>query len=255
MTGDRGRSRLDDGDEAGAQTVEMAVREVRVGEATHEGFAPVVVSTNRGNIEMRYYPADGPARDGDGDGPPKGAIFVGGAGGGWDTPVRGRLYPGLCQRLPADGIACLRVRYRHPADLPESTLDVLAGVAFLQSVGVRHVALAGHSFGGAVVIQAAATSDAVRTCIPLSTQGYGAEPAAELGPRCSILLGHGTADEVLHHRCSEYVYDIAGQPKKLVLKKGARHGLDEWADELPDLLRDWIRIELARAAGAVRVSR
>ena len=158
----------------------------------------------------------------------------------------------MCQTLQQDGVACLRVKYRHPSDLPESTLDVLAGIAFLQSEDVRHVALTGHSFGGAVVIQAAAMSDAVRTCIPLSTQGYGAEPAAELAPRCSILLGHGTADEVLHHRCSEYVYDLAGEPKKLVLKQGARHGLDEWADELPGLLREWIRTELGKAAEGAR---
>jgi hypothetical protein len=31
-----------------------------------------------------------------------------------------------------------------------------------------------------------------------------------------------------------------------LLKEGARHGLDEWADELPGILRDWIRTELSR---------
>jgi hypothetical protein len=56
---------------------------------------------------------------------------------------------------------------------------------------VQHVALTGHSFGGAVVIQAAAHSDAVRTCVPMSTQTYGVDPARELSPRCSILLAHG----------------------------------------------------------------
>jgi hypothetical protein len=111
---------------------------------------------------------------------------------------------------------------------------------------VASVALVGHSFGGAVVIQAAAASPAVRTCVPMSTKSYGADAAAELSPRCSILLAHGTADEILPPRCSEYVYRIAGEPKKLLLKEGARHGLDEWADELPGILRDWIRTELSR---------
>lgn len=246
MAGDDGKTRAYDVAEGGLQTVEMAVREVRVGDPVEEGadgraYTPVFVATSRGEIAMRYYPAAGATA-----GATAGAIFVGGAGGGWDTPVCGRLYPGLCHRLPTDGVTCLRVRFRRPADLPESTLDVLAGVAFLRSEGVRHVGLVGHSFGGAVVIQAAAASDAARTCVALSTQGYGTDPAAELAPRCSLLLAHGTADEVLHHRCSEHVYKIAGQPKKLILKAGARHGLDEWADELPAIVRGWLRAELGK---------
>jgi fermentation-respiration switch protein FrsA (DUF1100 family) len=83
----------------------------------------------------------------------------------------------------------------------------------------------------------------------MSTQTFGADPAGELSPRCSLLLAHGTSDEILPHRCSEHAYAMAGQPKKLLLKDGARHGLDEWADELPHVLRWWIRTELTRDPG------
>jgi len=219
-------------------SLEMRIGEVRRDGPTSEAYETVVLATSRGDVEIRYYAA---ARASGG------AVFVGGAGGGFDTPVRGWLYPRLSEQLSRDDrIACLRVRYRRPSDLAECTLDVLAGISFLQSEGVESVALVGHSFGGAVVVQAAAASPAVRTCVPMSTQTYGVEPAAELSPRCSILLAHGTADEILPHRCSEYVYQIAREPKKLLLKEGARHGLDEWADELPGILRDWIRAELKR---------
>ncbi|MDB5294587.1 MAG: dienelactone hydrolase [Phycisphaerales bacterium] len=95
------------------------------------------------------------------------------------------------------------------------------------------VALVGHSFGGAVAIRAAAGCFAVRACVALATQGYGADPAAALGPRCPLLLCHGTADEVLPPACSRAVYAAAGQPKELLLRAGASHGLDEWADDLP----------------------
>lgn len=236
-----GKSRRSPPSPESSAPVELAVGEIRWGERTDEGYTPVVLASNRGDVETRYYPLPGSA---------KGAVFVGGAGGGFDTPVRGWLYPRLCRSLQHDGIAGLRVRYRDPHALLEAVLDVMAGIAFLQSEGVRHVALVGHSFGGAVVIQAAHLSDAVRTCVPLSTQTYGVDPAPLLSPRCSLLMGHGTADEVLPHRCSQYVYDIAGEPKKLLLKEGARHGLDEWADELPGILQDWIRSELERAVEA-----
>ena len=121
---------------------------------------------------------------------------------------------------------------------------MLAGISFLEVEGVEQVALVGHSFGGAAVIQAAALSPTVKTCVPMSTQTSGVQPAATLGPRCSLLLAHGTADEVLSPDCSRYVYRIAREPKKILLKEGARHGLDEWSDELPGILRQWIRDQL-----------
>ena len=218
-------------------SIEMSIGDVRREPKTAEGYEPVVQITSGGPIELRYYAVPGATRT---------AIFVGGAGGGYDTPVCGWLYPRMCEALQRDGITALRVRYRHPNDLDESVLDVLAGIGFLEAEGVTSVALVGHSFGGAVVINAAAISRTVRTCIPMTTQSYGAEPAWRLGPRCSILLVHGTADEILPPSCSEYVFRIAKEPKKLVLKEGARHGLGEWADDLPDILRDWITRHLPR---------
>jgi pimeloyl-ACP methyl ester carboxylesterase len=203
-------------------------------------YRRVILPTNRGDIECHSYPADGSRLA---------ALFVGGAGGGFDTPVRGWLYPRLCEELPAQGIAALRVRYRHPAVLEESTLDVLAGVHFLAGRGARAVALVGHSFGGAVVIQAAAHAEVVRAVAPLSTQSFGAGPAAELSPRCSILLMHGTEDEILAPACSRYVYGIAGDPKRMILLEGTRHGLDEAADEVHTTLLQWLVETLRNAVG------
>ncbi|MER3424150.1 MAG: hypothetical protein C4293_13940, partial [Nitrospiraceae bacterium] len=51
----------------------------------------------------------------------------------------------------------------------------------------------------------------------LATQGYGAEMVDQLPDGCSILLIHGTADEVLHYSNSRDVYGLAHEPKQLIL--------------------------------------
>ncbi|MDP8911310.1 MAG: dienelactone hydrolase family protein [Actinomycetota bacterium] len=196
-------------------------------------YEAVRLRTDRGDVECRYYARPGTAAA---------AVWVGGAGGGWDTPAR-RLYPRLCMDLLEHGIDSLRVRFRHPAHLSESVFDVLAGLSFLADQGVRSAAVTGHSFGGAVVIAAGVRSREVRTVVTLATQGYGAHEAGALSPR-SILLVHGTEDEILPARSSQHVHDLAREPKRLVLYPGARHGLDEVADEVRELVRGWIISEL-----------
>lgn len=193
-------------------------------------YLPFRLQTGRGDVECRSYPAPG-ARHA--------ALWVGGIGGHFDSPARG-LYPQLCRELQNHAVASLRVRFRYPTDLAESVQDVLAGLAFVRSEGAEEVLLAGHSFGGAVVIQAAAASPLVRTVVALATQSYGTEPAARLGPHCSLLLIHGTADRVLPPLCSEVVYRQAREPKRLVLHDGAGHNLDESADEVRRAILGWV---------------
>jgi len=211
-----------------ADSVEMGVRNIKV-EPMPDCFQAIGLETNRGNIDCRYYSVPVTQR---------GAIWVGGVGGGWDTPADG-LYPRLCQELTSKAIASLRVRYRHPRILEESVLDVLAGISYLESEGIEAIALTGHFFGGAVVIQAAAISQVVRT-VALATQSYGAMPVSQLAPGCEILLIHGTVDRVLTAACSEYVYQVAHEPKHLILYKGADHGLDEVAEEVHQVVHGWI---------------
>lgn len=208
---------------------EMRIHGVEIG-PIRNGYAPVQIETNRGTIRCRYYRAPNARR---------GAVWVGGVGGGWDTPAQ-ELYPRLCAVLQSEGIASLRVRFRHSTDLVEAVLDVLAGVGFLQSQGIEAVSLTGHSFGGAVVIQAASLLTAARCVVTLATQSYGAEPAANLPEACSLLVIHGTADPVLPVQCSEYVYTIAHEPKRLILYEGAGHTLDEVVDQVSYEVRSWI---------------
>lgn len=218
----------------------MQIQAVEVGEAEN-GYQPAHLRTDRGTVALRHYPVPGTRQA---------AVWVGGVGGDWDSPARG-LYPRLCEALTQERIASLRVRFRRPGNLTESVLDVLAGPHYLEQAGVTAVALTGHSFGGAVVIQAAAAAPRVRTVVALATQSYGAAPAATLAPRCSLLLIHGTADEVLPPCCAQSVYALAGEPKRLVLYEGAGHVLDEVAAQVEQVVHAWIGEQLSRAGPTV----
>ena len=210
--------------------LELTITDVTLG-ARADGYHPVALRTSRGEVQLRHYPVHRAQA---------GVIFAGGTGGGWDTPGHGRLFPDLCDDLKAGGVTALRVRYRHPTDLEESTLDVLAGVYFLDGLGVERVALVGHSFGGAVVIQAAANVESVAALVALSTQSHGVEPARDLPVGCASLFLHGEADEILPPACSRLAYRLAPEPKKLSLYPNVRHGLDEAAEDIRAEVRAWL---------------
>jgi len=96
----------------------------------------------------------------------------------------------------------------------------------------------------AIVAQAAANSDGVRSVVLISTQSHGIEAIAQVRSCCSTLVIHGTADEVLPPECSTYAYDLAPEPKRLSLYEGAHHGLDEGGVRLRREVCDWIAGEL-----------
>ncbi|MDF2728072.1 MAG: dienelactone hydrolase [Nitrososphaera sp.] len=196
----------------------------------------VKLDTQRGEIVCRYYSSNthNPAS--------VAVVYVTGVGGGWGTPAIG-LYPRLCCSLARIGIDGLRVRYRHPTDLLESVFDTLAGIAFLREEHrIKAIGLVGHSFGGAVVIQAAVqASDIVSTLVTLATQSYGAAHViSKLKHGTSALMIHGSDDKVLPAYCSEEVYQKAHDPKQIVLCQGASHGLDEVSEEVYELVYDWL---------------
>src|SRR5690348_13166086 len=215
--------------EAEGEALKMVIRSVDVAPSA-QGYEQVNLRTSRGTVACRSYAVTGACRA---------ALYVGGIGGDWDTPARG-LYPRLAEELRGERIASLRVRFRHPTELEEAVLDVLAALAYLEGTGVTAAALVGHSFGGAVVIQAAAHAPLARTVVTLATQSYGADAVEDLSAGCSLLLLHGEDDTVLPPSCSRSLYRIAHELKRFILYPGAEHGLDEAAEEVHAAVRDWI---------------
>ncbi len=200
------------------------------GHPYHEFLLP----TGRGDVGVREYRC--PDRG-------NGIIWVGGMGGFWDGPA-GNLYAHLAEAFTKEGMISLRIKVRCPTDLDESVADTLAGIAYLNSQGVRRVALVGHALAGAAVIRAGVYSNRPSTVIALATQSHGAELVGQLPVDCSLLLIHGTADEVVHVSNAEYLAALAHEPYELLLCDGARHSLEESAPAIHHRVGEWIRRKL-----------
>lgn len=221
-----------------------------IGELQPDGYRPVKLTMNEAVVHCRYYAghrAGNPDENADDRAKAitQGVLWVGGVGGDWLSPAQ-QLYPRLAQSLTRSGIASLWVHYRQPTQLQLSVMDVLAGIRFLQDQGMQSIALVGHSMGGAVVIQAAAETLAVKTVVAIASQTYGTDVVPELATRCSLLLLHGVDDLVLAPACSEHIYARALEPKQLVLYPEAGHNLDEVADEVETTVQDWLIQQLNR---------
>ncbi|UCH43391.1 MAG: dienelactone hydrolase family protein [Dehalococcoidales bacterium] len=199
------------------------------------GSSQVILGTPGGDIECIFNPSEKYLA----------AIWVSGALGGFDGPSFG-IFATLSRELVTEGINSLRLNYRLPGNFDQCVLDVLVGIRFLEQRGIEKVALVGHSFGGAVAIMAGTMSNRVKAVVGLSSQTAGAQRANELSP-IPLLLIHGDRDQNLPARCSQDIYNWAGEPKELVIYKGSGHFLRECKDELHDLLKTWLidKLELA----------
>src|SRR6185437_5888712 len=192
------------------------------------GARRLKLRTTRGDIPIIVHAADVPGRA---------ALCISGAIGGFDGP--GKLYVRLGQELPPLGITVVRLNYRMPNEFGECVLDTMAGLTFLKAIQYERAALVGHSFGGAVAINAGTLAPMVTAVVAVSSQLFGAHVVAELAPRPLLLL-HGTADTILPHECSERLYERAAEPRTLKLFPGVGHRFTEAADELLETVRDWL---------------
>ncbi len=200
-----------------------------------QDYLPITLISKGDEVtNCRYYPAKTAK---------SAAIFVGGIGGGFDSPAK-NLYPTLAAKLSSEGISALRIQFRYPTLLEQSMQDVMAGAKFLQSEGAVALGLVGHSFGGAVVIQAGAVLNCVKTVVTLATQSYGGDDVAKLAGHASILLIHGGDDPTLSPQNSERVFELAEGHKKLEILRGNHHGLEESADMVFEMVHAWLIDEL-----------
>ncbi len=169
-------------------------------------------------------------------------LMVGGAMGGLLGPADG-LYADLGERLATTGIGAIRIGYRKPNHLPRCVHDVAAAADLASRSGARRFVTIGHSFGGAVAVQAGTVlAEHCRGVVTLATQSAGCEEAAAL--QAPLLLVHGMADELLPAHTSEVVRMIAGQGELMILPDDG-HLLDRSRAEILAKLLDWIPTHLA----------
>jgi alpha-beta hydrolase superfamily lysophospholipase len=196
------------------------------------GARKITIATTRGAIPLVLHSA-----------PEKGraVLCISGAIGGFDGPSM--LYPRLGLEMPKRGLTIARLDYRAPNEFGECLVDAMAALTFLGGIGNQRVALIGHSFGGAVAINAGTLSPVVTTVIALSSQLAGAHVAGELSPK-PLLLIHGGADTILSHESSQALYERAGEPKTIKILRGVGHGLAEAQAEVFELVSDWLMRQL-----------
>ncbi len=166
-------------------------------------------------------------------------VCVGGALGGVLGPDGG-LYHRLGCQLADQGLGVLRVGYRQPNELPMCVHDTVAAMEFARMHGAERFMTLGHSFGGAVAINAAAFFDraTVPGVVTFATQAGGCEAIERLSDR-DLLYFHGTADRILPHQASEMVRMLAGAGE-LVLLDGADHALAPCGAEVLTRLMDHV---------------
>ena len=163
----------------------------------------LTIRTTRGAIPLMLHAAAAKGRA---------VVCVSGALGGYDGPSR--LYPRLGLELPPHGLTVARLDYRAPNDFGECLLDAMAALSFLGAIGHQRAALLGHSFGGAVAINAGTLSPIAATVIALSSQLAGAHVVAELAPK-PLLLIHGDADPILLMKARRHSTIAPASPRRL----------------------------------------
>ncbi len=165
-------------------------------------------------------------------------LMCGGAAGGVLGPGRS-LYLELGKELAEQGRAAMAIDYRRPGDTRRCVLDVCAAADLALRNGADRYVILGHSFGGAVAIQAAAVFPRnTAGVVTYATQSAGCEQASAMGD-VPLLLVHGDSDSILGPENSEMVRTLAGHGEIEIIA-GANHMLSEEPDRLLSLSRDWI---------------
>ena len=207
----------------------LSIKSAKARPAEIEGEMDVQLDTSRGDVTLHFRPVEGAV---------SATVFVGGAAGGVKGPAD-EVYLRLAASLEINAIAAIRVEYREAGEFEECVLDTLAACSFLKGIGAEKIILVGHSFGGAVVIKAAALAEAVVAVGSLSAQRFGTSEVDVLNK--PLLLIHGSADDVLDKAASEDIFSRANEPKEIAIIQGAGHGLSEGADDVFGLLETFIK--------------
>lgn len=238
MTSDGGSSTNGESPSGQGESTDLtlSILGVRTGPGDVAGEMKVELNTTRGEITTHLRPCEGKTGA---------VIFVGGAGGGVSGPAN-KVYERLGEELVVDGVTSLRIEYREPGEFEESVADALAGLSFLKGIGATEAAIVGHSFGGAVAIKTAELAELVTAVAALSSQRFGTQSVEEL--KKPLLLIHGSNDEILDQAASQDIFERAEQPKRLEILEGGGHGLLEVAEDVHDLLHEFITLAVGASS-------
>ena len=142
----------------------------------------------------------------------------------------------------------MAVNYRKAGDLSLSLLDTCAAVDLAMRNGTERFVVLGHSFGGAVAVQAAGTfPHLVARVITYATQSGGCEEVTRIGDTPLLLL-HGEHDSILGPENSMMVQALAGHGDVRTFPK-TDHLMSKVADEIAGITGEWVRDRFDEIAG------
>ncbi len=217
-----------------SEELRMNISSIRF-DPLHEGYHSMIMESNRGDLECKYYPSKHAT---------SAVICAGDFQGKFPSPSKG-LYSKLCKLLPQNHIAAMQLTYRDPYDMDECILDVLACMGYMEKQYVQNFFLIGHGIGGDIVLQATLSSAHVTGVASIATQNADvAEYVSMMEGDCALYLVHGKKDMLSPPTVAEYVYSHAHDPKQMVLFDNAGHELDEVSDSLTGMLMHWCLLRL-----------
>ena len=188
-----------------------------------------IINSGRGPIKMQTFLVPGSTL---------GVAFVGGIGGGFDSPGQ-NVYNRLGASLKQQGISAVHLCLRKRAPFDETVHDMRAAVEFLQSRGNSRIIVVGHSLGAATSIAAASLEPQVIAAAALSSQPYGANPVQSFGDR-RLLVISGIFDVVEPPAWSSAIYKAANCKKDISFLPGS-HPLDECGAPVYERLLSFIQ--------------
>ncbi len=194
-------------------------------------YYEIRLQTKYGPINCRYYKAERAK---------KAIVYASDAENNFVSPAKD-LYPKLANQFLTTHVSGLHIGYRYPTEFSDCIADVNEGIHFLKDEGVRKIGLVGHAIGGTVAVRAAVDNeDIVKTVVTLSIRADGAEVVKNFMSMQSILLLHGVKDEEFPPSFSVRIYDMAHEPKHIVLYNRAGHMLNEEAGRVYKKVSTWI---------------
>lgn len=165
-------------------------------------------------------------------------------GGDMDNPVVTVIKNAYLSR----GYSTLRFNFRgvgasqgaHDNGIGEQA-DLHAGIAFLKAAGIRHIDLAGYSFGAWVIARISPSPDEINRVLLVSPPVTRMDFSGVSHPQLSACLITGSRDDIAPPDAIETLLDLFGNAARLITIRGADHFFSGYMQQLESAISDAIK--------------